>query len=153
MTSLKWILATSIALAMTGMAPNAAAEIGGASPGYYYIATTGAPLYQYRKVGAFATQDACAQARAADYGNGDDWIPYDGTGIQCTYVYATEVGSMNDVLSHWNSVSGGNSGTTAGHMNEQKLRAISELRGIYQVESYEADMVRILQTRDTLNPR
>lgn len=157
MTSLKWVLATSIALAMASMAPSTQAAATGNSPGYYYIAYTytgGSPNpYQYMRVGAFATQQACAQARAADYGNGDAWIPYDGTGIQCTYVYANEVGSMNDVLSHWNSIAGGDNGTTIGYADPQKLKAIAELRDIYQLESYEADMVRILQTRSASNPR
>jgi hypothetical protein len=146
----KLSLAAGLALACTLAAPLATASIYGPGEGYYYIAYTmtgGFPSSaQYMSVGPFADQNECNLARNADYGNGDAWLPFDGSGIHCTWVFHNEVGALEDTLEHWNTVVGGGN-TRPGYLDVAKLERIAELREIHQVDRYEAAMVEVLDAR------
>ncbi len=146
-------LAAGLALACSVLAPLATASINGPGEGYYYIAysTTGGypPGTHFMSVGPFADQNSCMQARNADYGNGDAWLPYDGTGIHCTWIFHNEVGALEDALDNWNTVAGGGGGGNShpGYLDVAKLERIAELREIYQLKRYEAEVAEVLNPR------
>jgi hypothetical protein len=149
MKNLKSRIAAGIALAALSFAPLAMADINGEGSGYYYIAFTtinngGMNTYQYADVGPFSTQPDCEIVRNADYGDGNAWIPFDGTGISCAYVYHGDLGAMEDTLEEWNSLAGGGGGGPI-HVDAVKLKAISNLRRTYSIDRYEAEVAEILR--------
>lgn len=150
MTNLKTRIASGIALATLSFAPLAMADINGEGSGYYYIAysATGNVFspYQYADVGPFSTQPDCEVARNADYGDGNAWMPFDGTGISCVYVYSGDLGAMEDTLEEWNSLAGGG-GNGPIYVDTAKLRTISNLRRRYSIDRYEAEVAQILKAR------
>jgi hypothetical protein len=150
MTNLKSRLAAGVALVALSFAPLAMADINGEGSGYYYIAFSamnngGMTTYQYADVGPFSTQPDCEIVRNADYGDGNGWLPFDGTGISCAWVYHGDLGAMEDTLEDWNSLAGGGGGPI--HVDAVKLKAISNLRRTYSIDRYEAEVAEILRAR------
>lgn len=147
----KLSLAAGVALACTMAAPLAIASIYGSGEGYYYIAIAPAggypPSNQYMSIGPFAEYEECVLARNADFGDGDAWVPFEGTGIKCSWVFHNEVGALEDTLEHWNTVVGGGGNTGPGYLDTAKLERIAELREIHRVDRYEAAMVEVLDAR------
>jgi hypothetical protein len=149
MKHLKTLVAAAVACTTLAIPQFASADIHGPGSGYYYVAysATGDIFspYHYHDVGPFSTQSDCEQARWADYGDNNGWLPFDGSGISCTYVYGSEVGAMEDTLEEWSSLAGG--GTATGTLTPAKLRAISELRRTYNIDRYEAEVSAVLKSR------
>lgn len=141
-------LIAALALLLLPPAPVALASIHGPGEGYYYISYTQIsshpPVYQYMKIGPFETPEACQAARSNDETNGDAWLPFWGTGIQCTWVYHNEVAAFDDALSIWNTVSGGGN-NPPGLLDAEALQIIAELQQVYEIERYKRQLGEILR--------
>jgi hypothetical protein len=143
-------LVAALGLVLLSAAPVATGSIYGSGEGYYYVAysySTGYPPgYQYMKVGPFATEEDCWQARNDDYGNGDSWLPYDGSGIQCDWIFHNEVSAFDDALADWNALSGGGN-TPPVVIGVEQIQAIAELQRRYGIERYKRDVSEVLRAR------
>ena len=142
-------LAAGLGVALLASAPAAMGSIYGSGEGYYYMAFAPSPGstsgYVYTKVGPFETQDACWQARNADFGNGDSWLPFEGTNIKCVWIFHNELDAFNDALSDWNSVAGGGN-TPPGGLGVEQLEAIADLQRLHAIERYKRDLSNLLRS-------
>ena len=107
--------------------------------GYFYTAISyvnnnGITNYQYMSVGPFADQDSCWQAVNNDYGNNDNWLPFEGS-PKCVWRYETNYEIYDDIIDDWNTVSNPtNPGVIA---DKEVIAKIAELRKSYRVKEYE----------------
>ena len=136
----KFLIAAIATLSLMGVVGSASAAL--SSFGYFYIAYTGTwPDYTYIMVGPFATKEECEEARWADYGDGDAYLPYDGTGIKCTGIFEDDLPAYNDILDIWNEpVAGG--GNDHPWLDAEMVEAAKILR-----EAYEGELREVLQPR------
>ncbi|ACV26442.1 hypothetical protein [Kangiella koreensis] len=111
--------------------------------GYFYTAVSytnnyGIPNYQYMSVGPFADEETCNQAVFNDYGNNDGWLPYEGS-PKCILIYESDYEVHEEIIDDWNGSSGepNNPGVI---VDEAVISKIAELRKVYNVEEYEAQL-------------
>lgn len=110
--------------------------------GYFYIAYTGTwPDYTYVMRGAYATKEECEDARWADYGDGDAYLPYDGTGIKCTGIFEDDLPAYEDIIDIWNEPSAGG-GNDRPWLDNDMVEDVKILR-----EAYEGELREVLQPR------
>lgn len=110
--------------------------------GYFYTAVSytnnyGITNYQYMSVGPFADEESCWQAVNEDYGNNDNWLPFEGS-PKCTWRYETNYEVYADIIKDWNNVSNPtNPGVIA---DKEAIAKIAELRKSYRVKEYEESL-------------
>lgn len=140
MKSLSKALFVSGLIAAAGMT-NSADAAGSCTTcgGYFYTAISyvnnnGITNHQYMSVGPFADQDSCWQAVNNDYGNNDNWLPFEGS-PKCVWRYETNYEVYDDIIDDWNTVSNpSNPGVIA---DKEVIAKIAELRKSYRVKEYE----------------
>lgn len=141
-------LAAALGLALLASAPVATGSIYGAGEGYYYVArsyTGNYPNpYQYMKVGPFDEEADCWQDWNNESNDLDSWYPYVGTGIQCDWLFHSEVSSFDDALDAWNTIVGGG-GNPHVEFGVAELQDIAQLQQEYQIERYERAVIEVLR--------
>lgn len=113
--------------------------------GYFYtqvseINNYGMIDYHYNSVGPFADEDSCWDAVNHDYGNGDAWLPFEGS-PKCTFRFETDYQIYEDILDVWNTVSPPTGGAGSVILNERLIREIGEIRNQYNVPAYERAVI------------
>ena len=114
--------------------------------GYFYTAISyvnnnGITNYQYMSVGPFADPDSCWQAVNDDYGNNDNWLPFEGS-PKCVWRYETNYEAYDEIIDDWNT---GSNPTNPGVIADKEAVAkIMELREVYRQKEYEAKLDSII---------
>ena len=140
-------LAAGLGLALLASTPVATASIYGPGDGYYYIAyshTGNLPNpNQYIKVGPFAEEADCWAHWEEEKNDGDGWKPFVGSGLQCDWVFGSEVPAFDDALDAWNSIAGGGD-PHVGFGVAELLKEIVQLQHGYQIERYKAEVAEVV---------
>ncbi|NVK89591.1 MAG: hypothetical protein HWE13_15745 [Gammaproteobacteria bacterium] len=119
------------------------------SPGWYYTTISYASgSASFGRMGPFSTEAECQATRWNDYGDGGA-IPWDG-GPGCFYLYESGIGAYNELLQHWNLVTGPNTGnpTIATEMKPALLE-VNMLIEQHDIRDYRDALSRISNIRST----
>jgi|GEM_PF-5066914 len=125
---------------------NAAGTITG--PGWYYpayhVGTTPSYANNFLK-GAYGSQSECNQVKWLDYDPSDGVKPWDG-GAGCHYIYAGDVGVINDIYSLiYNPGSDTIIGLEAEELQEV-IQQIKEINEAHDIANYKTKMNRLIDS-------